>query len=179
MRLIKPIAPARALVPAVVVCLAAGGLAACGGSGEKAASQRGDPEKLRAAGLKFARCMREQGVDVPDPQPGRGVVIAGPSSGSAAAARRAEERCGKHLDAVPPPRLSDEQKSDMRQRALAHARCMRAHGVDFPDPTFDENGGAQVKIGEGFDPTDPRVRRAESQCAKQGGGPVGGPAARP
>jgi hypothetical protein len=30
--------------------------------------------------LKFARCMREHGVDVPDPKPGEGIRIGGPGS---------------------------------------------------------------------------------------------------
>ena len=32
--------------------------------------------------------------------------------------------------------------------ALEHSKCMREHGVeDFPDPNFDGDGGAQVRIG--------------------------------
>ena len=43
---------------------------------------------------------------------------------------------------------------------------MRAQGVEFPDPRFDDKGGATVKLGEGFDPSDPCVREAEKKCQK-------------
>jgi hypothetical protein len=44
-------------------------LAACGGEdGEAEAASTGDRQE---AMLAFAECMREQGIDVPDPQEGR------------------------------------------------------------------------------------------------------------
>ena len=53
-------------------------------------------------------------------------------------------------DAIKPPELSDEEAAEFKQAALANARCMREHGVEkFPDPTFDENGGAQIRMSKG------------------------------
>ena len=55
----------------------------------------------------------------------------------------------------------------MKKAALAHAQCMREHGLEkFPDPTFDENGGAQIRIGPGtgLDPDDPDFQAAEEAC---------------
>jgi hypothetical protein len=55
---------------------------------------------------------------------------------------------------------------------------MRRHGItNFPDPTFDANGGAQIKLGRasGLDPDDPKFQAAQKACAKQagiGGGPA-------
>ena len=59
----------------------------------------------------------------------------------------ADAACRKYLEAVKPPELSEAQQKEFKEAALAHARCMRENGIaNFPDPTFDENGGAQVRI---------------------------------
>lgn len=162
---------AAAVSAAAVAVLALG---ACGsakesaGAGTSAAAGSDDRAKLERAALKHAECMRRQGVDVPDPKPGSGgIVLRGPAAGGdPMAERRAMHKCERYLKNVPPPRLSDEQKAAMRDGALKHARCMRGEGIDFPDPRFDERGGATVKLDEGFDPGDPRVREAERKCRR-------------
>lgn len=45
--------------------------------GEPSAEERAAMEE---ASLEFARCMREHGVDVPDPKPGEGIRIGGPGT---------------------------------------------------------------------------------------------------
>jgi hypothetical protein len=54
-----------------------------------------------------------------------------------------------------------------RQAALAHAECMRRHGVpNFPDPTF--SGGAQgITVssgGRGINPRSPAFQQAQKIC---------------
>ena len=44
------------------------------------------------------------------------------------------------------PRPSPEEEAKMRDQALAMARCMREHGVDMPDPTFDDNGRVSIQL---------------------------------
>jgi hypothetical protein len=64
-----------------------------------------------------------------------------------------------------PPELSEEQEQKFKDAALEHARCMRDHGIDFPDPTFSEGGGATIKLGKGsVDPNDPDFKAAEKEC---------------
>ena len=42
---------------------------------------------------------------------------------------------------------------------------MREHGIDFPDPTFSADGGAQIKLERGkVDPEDPDFKAAEKAC---------------
>jgi hypothetical protein len=111
--------------------------------------------------------MREHGIDMADPQPGqRGLRLAPPEGVSPQKMRAADEACRKYLEAVKPPELSEAQKKEFQDAALAHARCMREHGIDFPDPTFDENGGAQVRIGRGsgIDPESPKFKAAQEEC---------------
>jgi hypothetical protein len=70
-------------------------------------------------------------------------------------------------DAVKPPELSATEKEEFKKAALANARCMREHGIaKFPDPTFDENGGAQIKLSRssGLDPDSPKFKQAMEAC---------------
>ena len=177
--LIRPLLAAVLIIPALA-------LAACGeeaGAGDGTGSaDRGD--ELREAGLKYAQCMREHGIDMADPQPGqRGLRLAPPEGVSPQKMRVADEACRKYLEAVKPPELSEEQKKEFQEAALANARCMREHGIaNFPDPTFDENGGAQVRIDRkmGINPESPKFQAAQKECEKtmpelDGDDPDGGP----
>jgi len=145
--------------------------AACGDAPESSADEDGTTigkpdEATKQAELKFAQCMREQGIDFPDPQAGgRGLTRIGEGS-SPEELREAEKACEEYRKAIKPPELSEEQQQKFKDAALEHARCMRDHGIDFPDPTFSEDGGATVKIGKGsgIDPDDPDFKAAEKDC---------------
>lgn len=161
---IRPLAAGLLAVAAVAV-LACGGEAA-GGSSSGTGDRRSE---TRQAVLAFAKCMRDQGIDMPDPQfDGGRVMQRGPDERVAPEKlREAEEACRKLLKDVKPPELSEEQQKELREGALAHAQCMREHGLEnFPDPTFDEDGGARVRIGpgSGLDPDDPDFQAAEEAC---------------
>jgi hypothetical protein len=154
-------------------------LAACGGdpspgSGDSTADRRG---QMQDAALKYARCMRDHGVDMPDPKPGaRGIQLSPPKGVSESTVRAADEACRKYLEAVKPPELSEEQQKEFREAALAHAKCMRAHGLDFPDPTFGANGEAQIRIGRGsgIDPNSAKFKAAQEDCESKLPRPQGG-----
>ncbi|MGN9787200.1 hypothetical protein ACTMTF_37660 [Nonomuraea sp. ZG12] len=81
-------------------------------------------------GLKWAQCMRENGVDVPDPKPGQGVrMTMGP--GSEGAMDKAREAC-KEWQPSGGDGAGNPQNGE-RMRTLA--KCMRDNGVEeFPDP---------------------------------------------
>jgi hypothetical protein len=155
-------------------------VAGCGG--DPAAGGKADP---RDGALKFAQCMRGQGINFPDPKIDEdgSIELGGPNVGAPDRAKmeRAQTACQKHLDAGR-PELSDAERAKVRTETLAHARCMREHGLDFPDPTFDEHGGASVRIGRGsgIDPRSPKFQRAQEACAKfiKGGGKFGVKAAK-
>jgi hypothetical protein len=140
-------------------------LAACGGDdGTPAAGAERPGQSTRQAMADFAQCMRENGVDVPDPGSGeRGSVRV---EGDPEDLREAEEACAEYREEIKPPDLSDEQSEELKQAALAHARCMREQGIDFPDPQFGADGGAMVQIGpgSGIDFEDPDFREAQEAC---------------
>jgi hypothetical protein len=162
---------ARSLAAALLAASALG-LAACGDDEAPAASQSAD-RKARDAELKFAECMRENGIDFPDPQDGPGLVKIGKDE-SPEELREAEKACEKFRKAIKPPELTEAQQQEFKKRALEHARCMREHGIDFPDPTFSEDGGANIRLGPGrVDPEDDDFKAAEKECAdKLGDGPI-------
>jgi len=63
------------------------------------------------------------------------------------------------------------QVQQQQARALAYARCMRAHGVpNYPDPTFTSNGVTNHSP-QGVDPNSPTYKAAEQDCAKYRPGP--------
>jgi hypothetical protein len=152
-------------------------LGACGaGDSDEATAGSGDRQaEFRDAALKFARCMREHGVDMPDPKPGeRGLVIGGPDMEQAdrATLERAQEACQKILRSVRPPELSPEQEREFKERALKFARCMREQGIDFPDPKFESGGRMTQALRGSTGPEDPRFRDAMEKCSRyQPGGP--------
>lgn len=165
-------------------------LAACGDDAG-GAGQAAEAGRARAAALEFARCMRANGVDMPDPRSGEsGELIVGGPPGDADAAQEppakmeaAHKACQKHLADLEPPEMSPEKAREFKARALEHARCMRENGVDFPDPQFGEGGEARIEIGpgngSGVDPRSPAFQAAQEQCEKLlGGGPGGGGVAR-
>lgn len=121
--------------------------------------------------LKFTQCMRDHGVDMPDPQSGQGTGATGGggvgtlkaggsggidlSSGSAA-----YQACRQFL-----PNGGVPQKPSAAQLAqeLAFAKCMRAHGIDYPDPQPD--GSIQGVPMNGFDQSYiDKMNKAERAC---------------
>ena len=123
----------------------------------------GEQHDARRRRSRYARCMREHGVDMPDPEPAaaRG-IRRGRQVATAEDCARPRRRARKHREAIKPPEITEEQQKEFKQAALANARCMREHGSTSPTRTFDEDGGAQIQIGKGsgIDPDDPKFQEA-------------------
>jgi hypothetical protein len=151
----------------------ADGTGAASGTGN---SKEPDTEQ---AMLDFAKCMREHGVDMPDPTFGRdgggfNVSIKGPADGGdPASLDAAQVACQSYLDKVKSdaPPMDPAQIEEQKQKLLDFAQCMRDHGIDYPDPQISTSGGAlQVKIdGGGADPNSPAFQDANDTCSKQVG----------
>jgi hypothetical protein len=70
-----------------------------------------------------------------------------------------------------------------QESELAHAQCMRDHGIDFPDPIFSDGGWQIGELGDDVDLESAAYREAESECAQvlrdaDPGGGVADPADR-
>ncbi len=132
-----------------------------------------DPE-VQDAFVRYSRCMREHGIDMPDPGaegPTR-IEIDDPD-----AWEEAEEECRPIIEEVvgtfEPP--SEEEQARMREQALEFSKCMREHGIDMPDPQFNEDGGVTINIeSEGGEavptPDDEDFQAAAEECGGPGGG---------
>jgi hypothetical protein len=58
---------------------------------------------------------------------------------------------------------SGSSKADFREAALGHARCMREHGIDFPDPKFGPGGGVRMEMrADGVDKA--KIKSSEEAC---------------
>ena len=154
--------------------------AAPGASASPAASL--DPEEAMAA---FSACMKEHGVDVqvsmvtgdqggvsvnggPVAAPGgkAGAPQTGTGPRDPKALEEADKAC-RHL--LPSGRLGDPNATippEQVEAMLGFAKCMREHGVDFPDPQFD-GGGMTVQVGGpdgqgGVDPSSQTFQDAQA-----------------
>ena len=58
---------------------------------------------------------------------------------------------------------------------LAHAQCMRDHGIDWPDPELVD-GEWEIRVGDGVDLETAEFKRAEAACAPVGDGAPAGAA---
>jgi hypothetical protein len=125
-------------------------------SSSTAPPQEGEAaDQMRA----YAKCMREHGIDMPDPEVsqdgGIGISIEG---GDKAKVDKADKEC-RHLmpNGGEPEKPSPEDLDRMREEA----QCLRDHGIDVKDPTMD-NPGIQI---EGVKPGDEKFDKAMEECS--------------
>jgi hypothetical protein len=172
-------------------------LGACGGSNGNGAgaSNTSQDDKAFQGALKYAKCMRDHGIDMPDPQRvGSGGIkqtMKGGPSVNTAKVQAAQKDCQKYMEAGGGRAVSAADKAKIQNAMLDYAKCMRDHGVDMPDPKFNNSGGGVTfQLGGpgkkggttgGPNPESPAFKKADEAChgklADLGkGGPDGGPA---
>lgn len=126
--------------------------------------------------LDYAACMREQGIDMPDPQTNGGgfaLEFEGPADGDIAQDGTAgvedimgsdfiaaDEACSHHLGAMASS-LDPALEAELMEQMLAHVECMREHGIKMDDP--DISGGAVAFMMES-DPFSDEYRAADEAC---------------
>src|SRR3954451_7735551 len=114
----------------LIALAATASLTACGADDptNPASSQSTQEAANRKAMLALASCMREHGVDMPDPKFEGGRATQAIKGGSPAQMRAAEQACAKYRAKIKAPELSEQERAEMKKTALANARCMREHG---------------------------------------------------
>ncbi|MEU0356511.1 hypothetical protein [Streptomyces cyaneofuscatus] len=134
-------AVAAACLLATTVVLSATACSGDGGGTRSGGSSSGTEKTEEDQALEHRRCLREQGLDIPEPKPGEngmGVTIDGGSK-SQKEMEKAFKACQDKAVGGGPKELSQAEKDKM----VAFARCMRKNGFDMPDPKFD-GGMAQA-----------------------------------
>jgi hypothetical protein len=132
------------------------GVASAGGT--SSAAPGGEDLSQDEMGVKFAQCMRENGVDMDDPEPGKGIQLkVGPGT-SQETVQAALEACREYN----PQENGSAQPNPEREEAFRkYAQCMRDNGVEaFPDP---EPGSPGVRI-TGEVGNDPDFQTAQQAC---------------
>lgn len=170
---------------------------ASSGGPSAAPSASVDPQDAMVA---FAKCMRDHGVNLQvsggSTSTSGGIVIggdagpgasgnAGPGAGAPQGnsgantpeqMQAAQKAC---QDLMPKPVAMDPNATPdpkLMEQMLAFAKCMRGHGVNYPDPKF-EGGGISISIGgdgSAIDPSSKSFQDAQKACGKDlpGGGPI-------
>ncbi|MEV8634787.1 hypothetical protein AB0395_24340 [Streptosporangium sp. NPDC051023] len=169
---VRPLLAVAPLVLALAACGAgsasgagagADGIAgASGGTAKPSASASGSaPADRRDAQLKFAQCMREHGVDVPDPEADGRMIIRQPKGGDEAKTEKAMQECQHFMKDAVGGKGGPASDPKARDQMLKYAQCMREHGVDMPDP--DANGRFRVHLPGGGD-GEQKVKKAQEAC---------------
>ncbi len=171
---------ALALALAVAACGGdpkSGGVASLSGSGghTTTTTNAGTGQDPKKAALEFSKCMREHGINMPDPKfDSNGGITLGVKPGSGVPRpddpkfKAAQAACQKYLPNGGQP--IGKPNPQQQQQALKFARCMRQHGIDMPDPN-PNGGGLMVGGGSGgrttkAAPDDPKFKAAQQACQK-------------
>lgn len=194
---------AGAFIGVIGIAVVAGFLSACGGGSSSAAKvaslsdqtlvasgaatendDGASSEDFRTQLLAYAKCMREEGADFPDPQfdadgrPQRtGDRTQFDAQRNDSNFQKAAEACQDKLpQRGPGGEMTAEQQASMKENLLKFAECMRSEGIDFPDPTFSADGrpefGVAVPRGD-MNRDDPTFEAANTKCRTEVGGGFG------
>ncbi len=121
--------------------------------------------------LAFAACLRDEGLDIDDPDIDAEGNLVAPSMHTIAAetldipaVHSAFDACRGFLDNVVFA-LSSEDLTGREDELLAFAICMRENGYDMPDPDFSGDGHSGAgPFGDAIDTDDPDFLTAVKSC---------------
>lgn len=187
----------RSIRTALLVVAIAVGLSACGSSATSSSASSSTSTAARyQARLNLAKCLRGQGLNVPDPSQNGGPAGGGGGLGLRALQgvpqtkiQTAMTACKQYVAAAfPRANLSPAQQAQFRQQFVKFAECMRSHGVNIPDPSTSSGGGFGFRgTFRSVDRNSPAFQSAMTACqsvrprfgGRGGPGGAGGPGGPP
>jgi len=136
----------RRLLPLAALAVLGAVLAGCSGTGSGdatgSAAARTTTASAHERAVKFAECMRANGVGAfPDPDASGALTIDAVANGSSVdTSSPAFEQALSACKGLEPSGFTGHERNAQEQKgALAFARCIRDNGVpDFPDPAPDQ-----------------------------------------
>lgn len=150
-------------------------LAACGDDAGEEEPAELEPASQQDAQLAFHQCLRDNGLEVSDPDTsGGGPFVAGPGGLGEAidfdnpAEMAVVEQCSEeHLGNIGGRGEFGDNLADPDD-LIAYVDCMRGHGIDMPDPGAD----GTLYLPEGIDPQSSEFQGAAQDCGEHlsGGG---------
>ncbi|MFD5099368.1 hypothetical protein [Streptomyces albidochromogenes] len=164
----------RSLSATAAVLLLATGAAACGGEDKTAASDSpsastggddGAPQDTSTSdqqaddGVKYAACMRKNGIDVADPAPGENPQL--PEGVAQSLLKKAEKECGEPAGSQQAGSGGLAGDPKLEELALADQKCLRENGYEMPEKKEGEVTPALPGENPVFD-------RAKAACKKTG-----------
>jgi hypothetical protein len=170
----------RHLLTLAALAGAALALGACGG-GKDDTTPRDRQDKAFDGALKFAKCMRDHGIDMPDPtRNGNGGIlqrIGGPGRKDRGPddpkMQAADKACAKYRALGGGQAPDPSQLAKQRDAFVGYARCMRGKGIDMPDPKVTGNG-ISMMLGKGIRPESAPFKAADKACHSLLGAPPKG-----
>jgi hypothetical protein len=147
-------------------------------SGSPGASPAASAMTPQDAALAYARCMRENGVDMPDPKvtTGSDGGVSIDQQGGAPVSKdkmeTANKVCQHFMAAAGPGGPGGQMSAEDMDKILAFAKCMREHGVNMPDPQANGDGGIVIQVDDGSGtagtggpkPDSPAFQAAQTAC---------------
>lgn len=134
-------------------------VASVSGTGGQAAASAAPSEDPQQKMLKFAQCMRENGVQVDDPEPGKGLRMKFDGSVPREKVEKAQEACKQYAPSGEKGGQGDPKRAEAMRKV---AQCMRDNGVEkYPDP---EGNMVRITAEVGQDPD---FKSAQEKCQKQ------------
>jgi hypothetical protein len=185
---IRPALPRLLALAAAVAAVPA--LAGCGGSkspANAAAAEQSREGQDEAKLAKFAKCMREHGIEAKTSSgPGHqslGIRVSGKGGAGRQTLETAQRACKQYQPQPKKVNLSPQEKVAQEEAVLKFAKCMREHGVNVHASASE--GRVQLQVGgpgasSGPNPESPSFQAAQKACQsllpfKSKGGPGGGP----
>jgi len=171
------ISNARRVYASVIALALALGVAACGSSSSNSATNAAASTSSQTyqARLNLAKCFRAHGINVPDPSASGGAAGGGGGGGifrslqnyPQAQLSTARQACQQYLSkAFPRLNLTPAQRAQFQQQLVKFAQCMRSHGINIPDPTFNGGGGFGFRQAfRSIDRNSPAFQAATTACS--------------
>jgi hypothetical protein len=159
--------PIAAVLATITACVIAAG---CGSSAPKSAPS---PATVASQQLAFVKCVRAHGVpNLPDPGANvsgaenmiGGIAIPPTINMQSPAFKTAWTACQGLMSARLNPQGKPSITPAIKASLIAHAQCMRTHGVPgYQDPKFPAGGGILV-TDAGTNPQSPAYKHAAAVC---------------
>jgi hypothetical protein len=142
--------------------LTAATLALAGWASDEPGSAAATTQNSNDQMVKFAQCMRGEGIDIPDPQGGKLDITVSGGADTKAKFDAALQICQKYMPKEMPGGASDKD----RDRALKMVECLRKRGINALDPP---PGSAAVQV-QGKPGDQAMAEQARQACQKEVGG---------